>query len=83
MHCLSIALFAAGALAGNLKLNQVLPRELQTRQSEAFQPETDPGTGATCAAFGSGYINCNGVCYNPNKDQTCCPGNGNACQFAL
>ncbi|CAL8580026.1 hypothetical protein XPA_005759 [Xanthoria parietina] len=79
MYCLSIALFAAGALAGNLKLNQVLPRELQTRQSEAFQPNTDFGTGATCAdAFGSGYIDCNGVCYNPNEDQTCCPGNGNA-----
>ncbi|KAI4256317.1 MAG: hypothetical protein L6R42_006297 [Xanthoria sp. 1 TBL-2021] len=77
MHSFSIVLFAAGALAGNLKLNQILPRELQVRQSEAFQPTTSFGSGATCAdAFGSGYIDCNGVCYNPNEDQTCCPGNG-------
>ncbi|KAL8653497.1 MAG: hypothetical protein Q9226_003829 [Calogaya cf. arnoldii] len=77
MHSLSIALFAAGALAGNLKLNQLVPRELQVRQSEAFAPTTNFGQGATCVdAFGSGYIDCNGVCYNPNEDQTCCPGNG-------
>lgn len=81
MHSFSIALFAAGALAGNLKLNQILPRELQVRQSEAFQPTTSFGSGATCAdAFGSGYIDCNGVCYNPNEDQTCCPGNGDGCE---
>ncbi|KAL8991406.1 MAG: hypothetical protein Q9169_007876 [Polycauliona sp. 2 TL-2023] len=77
MHSLSIALFAAGALAGNLKLNQLVPRALQVRQSQAFNPTTNFGTGATCAdAFGAGYIDCNGVCYNPNEDQTCCPGGG-------
>ncbi|KAL8698657.1 MAG: hypothetical protein Q9224_001752 [Gallowayella concinna] len=77
MYSLSIALFAAGALAGNL--HQVLPRELQVRQSQAFNPTTNFGSGATCAdAFGAGYIDCNGVCYNPNEDQTCCSGGGNA-----
>ncbi|KAL8804135.1 MAG: hypothetical protein Q9182_002769 [Xanthomendoza sp. 2 TL-2023] len=77
MYTLSIALFAAGALAGNL--HQVLPRELQVRQSQAFNPSTSFGSGATCAdAFGAGYIDCNGVCYNPNEGQTCCPGGGNA-----
>ncbi|KAL8821903.1 MAG: hypothetical protein Q9223_000132 [Gallowayella weberi] len=77
MYTLSIALFAAGALAGNL--HQVLPRELQVRQSQAFNPSTSFGSGATCAdAFGAGYIDCNGVCYNPNEGQTCCPGGGDA-----
>ncbi|KAL8783241.1 MAG: hypothetical protein Q9213_004753 [Squamulea squamosa] len=77
MYTLSIALFAAGALAGNL--NQLLPRELQVRQSQAFNPSTSFGQGKTCAdAFGAGYIDCNGVCYNPNEGQTCCPGGGKA-----
>ncbi|KAL8669023.1 MAG: hypothetical protein Q9168_006371 [Polycauliona sp. 1 TL-2023] len=78
MHSLSIALFAVGALAGNLKLNQLVPRELQVRQdSEAFSPTTSFGSGATCGdAFGAGFIDCNGVCYNPNEQQTCCPGGG-------
>ncbi|KAL8769571.1 MAG: hypothetical protein Q9209_004503 [Squamulea sp. 1 TL-2023] len=77
MYTLSIALFAAGALAGNL--NQLLPRELQVRQSQAFNPSTSFGQGETCAdAFGAGYIDCNGVCYNPNEGQTCCPGGGDA-----
>ncbi|KAL9635656.1 MAG: hypothetical protein Q9204_002545 [Flavoplaca sp. TL-2023a] len=80
MHSLSVALFAAGALAGNLKLHQLVPRELQIRQSgdsQAFNPSTSFGQGESCAdAFGSGYIDCNGVCYNPDEDQTCCSGGG-------
>ncbi|KAL8977768.1 MAG: hypothetical protein Q9205_006501 [Flavoplaca limonia] len=66
-----------GALAGNLK--QLLPRELRKRQGEAFQPTTDFGAGDTCEdAFGTSYIDCNGICYNPNNRESCCPGNGNA-----
>ncbi|KAL8913515.1 MAG: hypothetical protein Q9171_001703 [Xanthocarpia ochracea] len=77
MHSFSIALFAAGALAGNF--HQLVPRELQVRQSQAFDPSTEFGQGESCAdAFGAGYIDCNGVCYNPNEDQTCCPGGGDA-----
>ncbi|KAL8976070.1 MAG: hypothetical protein Q9205_007857 [Flavoplaca limonia] len=80
MHSLSVALFAAGALAGNFKLHQLVPRELQVRQSgdsQAFNPSTSFGQGESCAdAFGAGYIDCNGVCYNPDEDQTCCPGGG-------
>ncbi|KAL8910383.1 MAG: hypothetical protein Q9172_007843 [Xanthocarpia lactea] len=77
MHSFSIALFAAGALAGNLY--QLVPRELQVRQSQAFRPGTRTGQGETCAdAFGAGHIDCNGVCYNPNDDETCCPGGGDA-----
>ncbi|KAL8997120.1 MAG: hypothetical protein Q9188_006407 [Gyalolechia gomerana] len=77
MHSLTLALFAAGALAGNL--NHLVPRELQVRQDQSFTPTTSFGQGATCAdAFGAGYIDCNGVCYNPNEGETCCSGNGDA-----
>ncbi|KAL8712366.1 MAG: hypothetical protein Q9225_006961 [Loekoesia sp. 1 TL-2023] len=80
MHSFSFAattLFAAGALAGNL--NQLVPRELQVRQDQSFTPSTSFGQGATCAdAFGAGYIDCNGVCYNPGQGETCCSGNGDA-----
>ncbi|KAI4253098.1 MAG: hypothetical protein LQ352_003908 [Teloschistes flavicans] len=77
MYTLSLALFAAGAIAGNL--NQLVPRELQVRQDQSFAPTTSFGQGATCAdAFGAGYIDCNGVCYNPGQGETCCAGNGNA-----
>ncbi|KAI4249809.1 MAG: hypothetical protein L6R40_000598, partial [Gallowayella cf. fulva] len=77
MYSLGVVLLAAGALAGNL--HQLVPRELHVRQSEAFRPDRDQGRGATCAdAFGAGYIDCNGVCYNPNQGQTCCPGGGDA-----
>ncbi|KAL8824393.1 MAG: hypothetical protein Q9170_008172 [Blastenia crenularia] len=70
-------LFAATAWAGNL--NQLVPRELQVRQDQSFTPTTSFGQGATCAdAFGAGYIDCNGVCYNPGQGETCCPGAGDA-----
>ncbi|KAL8920639.1 MAG: hypothetical protein Q9208_006121 [Pyrenodesmia sp. 3 TL-2023] len=69
---------AAGAFAGNL--HQLLPH--QTTQNGAFNPSTSIGSGASCSdAFGAGYIDCNGVygvCYNPNINETCCPGNGDA-----
>ncbi|KAI4191043.1 MAG: hypothetical protein L6R41_000358, partial [Letrouitia leprolyta] len=77
MHSLTITLFAAGALAGNL--NYLVPRELQVRQDQSFTPTTSFGQGANCAdAFGAGYIDCNGVCYNPTQGETCCAGNGDA-----
>lgn len=73
------SLFAAGALAGNLK-NQLVPRELQVRQDQSFTPSTTFGRGSTCAdAFGPGFIDCNGVCYNPGDGETCCAGSGDAC----
>lgn len=82
MHSFSLTaatLFTAGALAGNL--NQLVPRELQVRQDQSFTPTTSSGKGATCAdAFGTGYIDCNGVCYNPGQGETCCSGNGDACK---
>ncbi|KAI4115930.1 MAG: hypothetical protein LQ345_003566 [Seirophora villosa] len=72
------SLFAAGALAGNLK-NQLVPRELQVRQDQSFTPSTTFGRGSTCAdAFGPGFIDCNGVCYNPGDGETCCAGSGDA-----
>ncbi|KAL9594588.1 MAG: hypothetical protein Q9219_006948 [cf. Caloplaca sp. 3 TL-2023] len=77
MYTLGLTLFAAGALAGNL--NQLVPRELQVRQDQSFTPSTSFGQGETCAdAFGAGYIDCNGVCYNPGQGETCCPNNGDA-----
>ncbi|KAI4128772.1 MAG: hypothetical protein LQ338_002567 [Usnochroma carphineum] len=85
MHSFSLAattLFAAGALAGGL--NQLVPRELQVRQDQSFAPTTSFGQGATCSdAFGAGYIDCNGVCYNPGAGETCCSGNGDACERHL
>ncbi|KAL8656056.1 MAG: hypothetical protein Q9210_000494 [Variospora velana] len=81
MHSFSLAattLFAAGAIAGNL--NQLVPRELRVRQDQSFTPGTSFGQGATCAdAFGAGYIDCNGTCYNPTDGETCCAGAGDAC----
>ncbi|KAL8638628.1 MAG: hypothetical protein Q9228_004236 [Teloschistes exilis] len=77
MYTISLALFAAGAIAGNL--NQLVPRELQVRQDQSFAPTTSFGQGATCAdAFGAGYVDCNGVCYNPGQGEVCCAGNGDA-----
>ncbi|KAL8708364.1 MAG: hypothetical protein Q9220_006744 [cf. Caloplaca sp. 1 TL-2023] len=77
MYTAALTLFAAGALANNL--HYLVPRELQIRQDQSFAPTTSFGSGATCAdAFGSGYIDCNGTCYNPGEGQTCCPGGGNA-----
>ncbi|KAL8961249.1 MAG: hypothetical protein Q9183_005338 [Haloplaca sp. 2 TL-2023] len=75
MHSAVVVLFAAGAIAGNL--NQLVPRELLPRQDQSFTPTTSFGQGATCAdAFGAGYVDCNGVCYNPGQGETCCPGGG-------
>ncbi|KAL8933961.1 MAG: hypothetical protein Q9216_006132, partial [Gyalolechia sp. 2 TL-2023] len=77
MHSFTLALFATGTLAGNL--NYLVPRELQVRQDQSFVPDTSFGRGSTCAdAFGAGYIDCNGVCYNPTQGETCCSGNGDA-----
>ncbi|KAI4288249.1 MAG: hypothetical protein L6R35_002488 [Caloplaca aegaea] len=81
MHSFNLAattLFAAGAIAGNL--NQLMPRELRVRQDDqSFTPDTSFGQGETCAdAFGAGYIDCNGICYNPTDGETCCPGAGDA-----
>ncbi|KAI4173699.1 MAG: hypothetical protein LQ346_008373 [Caloplaca aetnensis] len=77
VNLIATSLFAAGALAGNL--HQLLPRELQVRQDQSFTPTTNFGQGATCAdAFGPGYVDCNGVCYNPGEGETCCAGNGDA-----
>ncbi|KAL8735412.1 MAG: hypothetical protein Q9166_000958 [cf. Caloplaca sp. 2 TL-2023] len=77
MRSLSLALFAAGALAGNLI--QILPRELQVRQDQSFVPGTESFRGATCAVRGVGYINCSSVyCYNPGRGETCCRGGGDA-----
>ncbi|KAL8950730.1 MAG: hypothetical protein Q9222_003249 [Ikaeria aurantiellina] len=77
MYTVALTLFAAGALANNL--HYLVPRELQVRQDQSFEPTTSFGSGATCAdAFGAGYVDCNGVCYNPGEGQTCCPGGGDA-----
>ncbi|KAL9592442.1 MAG: hypothetical protein Q9179_006714 [Wetmoreana sp. 5 TL-2023] len=62
------SLFAAGALAGNSV--QLVPRELQVRQSQAFSPETVPLSG-TCAQ--NGLPDCNGICYHPSRGDVCCP----------
>lgn len=88
MRSLSIALFAAGALAGNLKLHRLVPRELRVRQSgesQAFVPPTDIVYGSSCAeAAGADFIDCNGTCYNPDRGDTCCSGGGDACKlFAI
>ncbi|KAL8704504.1 MAG: hypothetical protein Q9201_002345 [Fulgogasparrea decipioides] len=66
------SLFAAGALAGNSV--QLVPRELQVRQSQAFSPETVPLSG-TCAQ--NGLPDCNDPCpggnYCLNVNRLCCP----------
>jgi hypothetical protein len=47
---------------------------IQERQSQAFTPSTDSGSGTTCvAAFGPGWEPCGPVqCYNPGDGQVCC-----------
>ncbi|KAL8756726.1 MAG: hypothetical protein Q9184_004399 [Pyrenodesmia sp. 2 TL-2023] len=91
MHSLGLtatALFAAGALAGNL--NQILPRELRVRQDpnqvqgedQSFVPTiTDIEQAASCAdAFGAGYFQCSNTnsCYNPGLGGSCCERNGDS-----
>ena len=88
MRSLVVALFAAGALAGNFKVHRLVPRELQARQtgeSQAFNPFPTFGEGESCAdAFGSGNIVCSGiVCYNPDAGETCCRGGGDGCRILL